>query len=647
MPTWEGSEACPRLRWRLRRYEYLDNLPKLSSLPQRIDAAGIEDIERGFRQAYGCINALAADLTRPAGALDHFRGCRTRVVLHDTAEYASILFFSLAPAHLASGRNYWVAMEALSGSLPQYDNLRAEAVLEEDRRCCLVQDIPAWYSTADSTTLEAPSGRSFPGIVQESALEQARIRIRSAGPDDCAFQAGVLRAALLASLVGRADAHAAPSQSPSDFTSLLGWGQLNAAAITPQRQDAAAERERAYDFARKIADTLLTHAIDLPRGKAWLGLTRAAGSISQIAPIVAFPWTCAGAAGTALLFANLHHATPDPRYEEMARAGLAHTVHTIDVVSRTTWWNTASLSAYTGIGFPIYALTEAGRLLNDTSLYERALEITRAIDPDRIRGEANPDWLAGASGFTAALLHLDGIVPDRALKTRAIAAVEAILRVAETTGGSGGILTPGFDRPLLGAAHGAAGIAAACALVYARTEHRGALRMAHHLLEWEREQFDRTAHDWPDLRREEGVPRFMSGWCAGPAGALLARLLAARAINWPDAEEELSQAIGNVAQRLGIDRHHVCCGEGGRILALKAAAVGLGRPELDRQCVHAAANMDRFLDSHGFLHHQEITDPAWTPGLLDGAAGMALAALASVHPGCSNPLSLDHFANRS
>jgi lantibiotic modifying enzyme len=129
----------------------------------------------------------------------------------------------------------------------------------------------------------------------------------------------------------------------------------------------------------------------------------------------------------------------------------------------------------------------------------------------------------------------------------------------------------------------------------------------------------------------------MSGWCAGPAGAGLARLLVGEA----DAcGEEIEQAIANTRGRMGIDRHHACCGEAGRILFLADAAERLDRPALRREALEAARRLAGFHRDAGFLRFQELNERPWTPGLLDGAAGVALALVAASVPGTSNPLSL-------
>ncbi len=632
VPEWQGSADAPRLAWRARRYEYRNNLPRLAGERVALDAAGVEDVVRGFRAAYGAVVSQRAALAAADGCVAAFAACPTRVILRDTSEYASLLFWSLAPAHLASGRAYAIAMEMLSGEAPQYELPEAE-VLAEDLKCCLEQDVPLWRSEARSRMLLAPSGRRLGPVVPETPLEQAHARLAGAGAEDLQYQSEVLRSSLLAALVSRDEAaRLAQPVAALDWNVLSGWALPEAPPPAPEDRDDGPERE-ALAFARRIGDALADLTLRLPDGAAWLGLTRVAGNATQMAPIVAFPWTAAGAAGTALLFANLFHAFGDARYAELARSALALCDRTCRAIADAGWWHRLPASAYTGAAFPVYAQAECARLLEDEALFDAALERALQLDAARLAADENPDWLAGIAGTAAALVHLGTLRPDARLAERARACIEAIAR-AEVQ--QGGFRVPGFERPLLGMAHGAAGIAAACARVHAATGDAHALAIAHRALAFERERFDAGARDWPDLRRE-GTTRFMSGWCAGPAGAGLARLIA-HDVEACDAEIE--QAIDNTRERMGIDRHHACCGEAGRMLFLAEAAARLDRPELRREALAAGCKLADFHREAGFLRFQELNDRPWTPGLLDGAAGVALALVAAAIPGASNPLSL-------
>ncbi len=631
VPEWQGSAAAPRLAWRARRYEYRDNLPRLAGERIALDAAGIDDVVRGFRAAYRAVLSCRATLHEALAAFD---GCATRVILRDTSEYASLLFWSLAPAHVASGRAYAIAMEALSGEAMQYQLAEAD-VLAEDLACCLAQDVPLWRSDPRSCTLLAPSGRRLGPVVPEAPLEQARSRIDTACDEDLAYQSEVLRASLLAAVVSAPEAAslAQPVAEP-DWGLLTGWAMGGAPARPAAPKGTEELAREALAFARRIGDALAELALRLPDGAAWLGVTRVAGNATQMAPIVAFPWTAAGAAGTAVLFANLFHAFGDARYAELARAALALCERTCGAVEAAGWWHRVPASAYTGVAFPVYAQAECARLLGDEARADAALDLALRLDPARLAAQDNPDWLAGVAGAAAALAHIGTLRPHPGLTERANACLDAIAR-AELE--EGGFRVPGFERPLLGMAHGAAGIAAACARVHAIGADGRALEMARRALAFERDRFDADARDWPDLRRDGPAARFMSGWCAGPAGAGLARLLVRELL---PCDTEIEQAIANTRERMGIDRHHACCGEAGRMLFLADAAARLGRPELRREALAAGCALAGFQRETGFLRFQELNDRPWTPGLLDGAAGIALALVACAVPGASNPLAL-------
>ena len=640
VPVWLGDRDRPKLVWRARRYEYRDNLPRLAGKAVHLDATGVEDVTRGFRAAYRAIASRRDALCAAEGALTAFAGCPTRVILRDTSEYASVLFWSLAPPHMASGRDYAVSMEALSGTVVQYEIAEAD-VLAEEMRCCLEQDVPLWRSEPESRLLRGSSGKSYGPVVPESPLDQARARLAAAGDEDLEYQAGMLRSSLLAAVIAAAEAaRLAKPVAPIDWGALTGWGPSPAAKPAPSPRTDRALRDEALAFARRTGDTLADLAVELQDGSAWLGLTRVAGNATQMAPMVAFPWSAAGAAGTAVLFANLFRAFREPRYAALARSALSLCDRTCSAIEQAGWWPRVPVSAYSGAAFPVYACTECARLLDDEALLQRALDCALAIEPERLAQDANPDWLGGVAGAAAALVHLHEARPDPRLLERARACVEAISNAERA---EGGFAIPGFDRALLGMAHGAAGIAAACHLVHEATGDVRAREIALRALDYERQRFDASARDWPDLRRAESDVRFMSGWCAGPAGAGLARLVA-RDLGGVD--DEIEQAIANTRDRLGIDRHHACCGEAGRILFLADAGVRMNRPELRSAALAASCNIVAFHESSGFLRFQEFNDRPWTPGLLDGAAGVALALVAAATDGASNPLSLGILGGR-
>src|SRR5690606_33792533 len=127
------------------------------------------------------------------------------------------------------------------------------------------------------------------------------------------------------------------------------------------------------DFACAIGEDLARLALRLPGGHAWLGLSRVAGNAGQIAPVVAFPWTAGGAAGTAVLFANLHRVTGEASFADVARSAL-RLVDSTRARLAHDWWPRVVPSAYSGCAFPVYAFAECARLLDDEALFATARE---------------------------------------------------------------------------------------------------------------------------------------------------------------------------------------------------------------------------------------------------------------------------------
>ncbi len=646
VPFWEIREGKRRLAWRPRRYEYLANLPRVAGQPRRPDQAAVRAVATGFRAAYALVRSQRAALLAGNGALERFRGAHARAILRDTADYASVLFWSSAPDQLVTGRAFYVALESLVGEVPQFAALDPGMVLSEDRDCCLDFDIPVWYSRCDGTRLIAPSGQHTAAVAPSDALTEARARIAGAGDEDEIYQCELLCASLKAALLPArtptsiGEEISTPPNAGAAWATYSGWGALARSQSIDVRDLPDSELElskRLLSSARSFGETLADMAMRLSKGNAWLGLSRTANSDSEITPMVAFPWTAAGAAGAAVLFANLHRVFEDARFESQARAALALCEHTVDRMMARGWWERVHISAYNGSSFLIYAFTECGRLLGQPAYIEQAMRFLRGLAPERLAAQPNPDWLNGTAGVAAVIARLHAINPEVLLRDRALTIIENLCRANPRSG----FEVPGFPRPLLGMAHGAAGIAAGCANLLRMTDDDRLEGIITGALEFERQHFDADCNDWPDLRREGPDRRFMSGWCAGPAGAGLARLIVRNILPSSGLDAEIAHATNNTRERLGIDRHHLCCGEAGRIIYLAAAGRQLNDRGLRLGALRAAASLAAFYDQHHYFRFQEFSDVAWIPGLLDGAGGIILAMLAAASPDIvSNPLAL-------
>jgi lantibiotic modifying enzyme len=253
--------------------------------------------------------------------------------------------------------------------------------------------------------------------------------------------------------------------------------------------------------------------------------------------------------------------------------------------------------------------------------------------PERLREEHNPDFLTGAAGSIAVLAWLHRRTSEPQLLQRARVLAETV-RACAVEGGRTGWQVPGFHRPLLGMAHGSAGIAMALLRLYRETGDEWMREFARAGLAHERAHFQPDDRQWPNLQERGERVSFMTGWCAGAAGVGLARLATRELLpDDPAIPEEIAAAVEATRGHLGGYQHHLCCGESGRIVFLHAA----GQTAEARDAALRMAELSRSL---GYWRLQEFSESMPIPGLTNGVAGVGLALISFIHPSRSEVLTL-------
>jgi lantibiotic modifying enzyme len=193
----------------------------------------------------------------------------------------------------------------------------------------------------------------------------------------------------------------------------------------------------------------------------------------------------------------------------------------------------------------------------------------------------------------------------------------------------------GWIRPngdyALGLAHGTAGIAFA-GIRYARAcDEEIGLALAHDAFGTDRQFYSQQEHNWPVL----AVPGsgFMTTWCAGRPGILLARAYAWQLTREERLLGELRDGLKHFRNSL-IGTDHWCCGNLGNAEVLLSLAEILGQPEvaersaeLVTKVIHRASQCSfyRFSPSLGENY-------CFQPSLFRGDAGVGYTILRTLHP---------------
>jgi lantibiotic modifying enzyme len=302
---------------------------------------------------------------------------------------------------------------------------------------------------------------------------------------------------------------------------------------------------------------------------------------------------------------------------------------------------------------------ENGRGDGDLDL---AWQAARAITRARIIADTHFDVTDGAAGAAIALTALARNDPSRAhaLDDRLAACGDHLVatQIPRAIGGSWPSHHGGFH---IGFAHGAAGVAWALALVYARLGDDRYRQAALRAFAFVQSQFASAQGNWPVLELDGPaaplVPTWVHAWCHGAPGIGLARALIQR-----DAPE-IAQAIVLTDTHTAVPTmpptDHLCCGAAGQAelhLTLAqlsgqrafgaagavAAVAAVAVPGVAGAAVDAGANKARTLMSevlararhrgHFRLSASGAEYPIVSPGFFQGLSGIGYALLRLADP---------------
>lgn len=527
----------------------------------------------GFRRVSARLCELAPMLTGdgPGSLADRFGNCTGRFLLRPTGTYARVLLAMTDGMAMRHALLHQLGAESLLKPFlfPSSPPPAAWRFLSGEARALARRDIP-FFSFAVADGSQAHFAHS--------ALAMAQARIRSLHPAGLKRQERLLRCAL-----------AIQPHAPSDADPKLA--------------------------AARMAGEFLLQSPDDDE-EDWLAGSEEAPSFPAIA-------VYHGRCGSAFFLAALAHATGDARYAARARRELQRIVTALP-----HWIDTAPPGASDGLGGVLHATLRASRWLGDseseTVLTSFALRFARrlaAID------EAG-DLAGGMVGGVFALLGLAGDFPAIAAIARdlASATLPVLRNCAAAIDGSYG--EPGF-------AHGWCGLAAALVRAgnYAESAEVGAdaLRLLAHAARLA------EASDWDHLPVHAHAPSGaspMHAWCHGLPGFICAL---AECLESGPSDPRPAQWLHRAATRLSEVAPHACedscCGNAGRIEALREAAALRVAPAAAGLADAAAALIDRRLPPGLFRVATTPLDAfLLSPGFFKGQSGPGYLFLRLANP---------------
>jgi len=352
-----------------------------------------------------------------------------------------------------------------------------------------------------------------------------------------------------------------------------------------------------------------------------------------------------GTSGIALSLATLFNVTGERMFKRTALGAINHAVaraQDIEPLNR--------LGLYSGwLGVSLAAFKVA-KLLDEEALRDPASELIRSLESSK-PDLSNADVLAGCAGAIVGLLRLnEEFVVDDTLIELAVELGDHLIQDAVKTekGWSWGDLhkpDSGAFGNMLGYSHGAGGIGWALLELYARTNETRFREAAEAAFQYERNWFDPSRQNWPDLRdpelsggkRDQG-PSFMNAWCHGAPGIALSRLRSYEILKCDicrgEAETGIQTTLNNLYGNSEVSQgnYSLCHGLGGNCEALIYGARVLGRPDLFARAEEVA------LKGIEDYEQQKLPWPCGGPsalesaGLMMGLAGISYYYLRMAHP---------------
>ena len=600
VPGWEDAG-----RDDMRLIEKQIALPVADNLPRVGDrvvpfAAHLEAIAGGFEAMIRHLSRERGEWLAPGGPLDRFAAHPVRYILRATRTYARVLTSMAHPDHL---REAGAAARARA-VLDEVDDPMASspAVRASEDADLADRDIPYFVGRPDSTEVWDSRGRCIPDLLTRSGLDAAREQL--AGLDDAEVdrQIWCTRASLAA---------AAFRQSTAE---------LGDAIAEPR----GSLPERALSLAAAIGARLSDRAVTGRDGVTWIGLVDCGVEEFTVAPIGADLYD--GVAGIALFFAALGRETREERFLVQAERA-ARTVESSLLDGAAN-----QVGGFVGIPSRLHALAHVEALAGCTRIRD-------LLDPsiDRLIASLtesrDADVIYGAAGAILALLAVHRVTGRDSLLPVLLACLDVVERTACPQADGVAWPDPTCGRPLLGFAHGNAGIA--CGLAHlgdllGRAGDPSAARcaaLAAAARRHERARFDPARGNWPDFRAPEEAGRNLVAWCHGAPGVALSRLAAGGPVDG----ETLAELEVGVATTLafGRGRHTLCHGDLGNLAIVAHLAERLGRADWREQ---VDARMPALIDAIAAGPRLDSAFADAAPGLMTGLAGVGHGLLALAAP---------------
>ncbi len=568
----------------------------------------IPDIIDGFESMYDLLLNHRQRLLASYGPLARFGDDETRVLLRPTRTYDQLLFESFHPDVLADALPRDLHFDRLWLVVPSRAYM-AKAIPAEQHD--LHQgDIPVFTTTPASRILWSAAGEPIHELLLEDGLSIARRRIDTLCHTDLDRQKWFIRASLA-------------TLTPHEF----GLTTPMESNFQPAPASTATSHPDCLDTARSIAGELVTTAVHGQDDVTWIGLEHLGDGIWDLAPAGADFYN--GIAGISFFLAYAGSILKNEDCTALARKSVNGLLRHIELY-RTILPEIGACTGWAGV---LYTLTHLAVLWEDNQLASQAGDLVQTI-AGFVAQDENYTISDGAAGAILALLGCDHSLSTPLALETAIACGDHLLSSSQVQENGLAWSNPNRDpQPLLGYAHGAAGIAVALLQLSETSDLTRFKDAAQQAIAYERSLFSPAEHNWPDLRHVqpgENPQRYPVAWCHGAAGIGLARLQTIEFYNDQYLYEEIHSALRTTTDRGFGQNHSLCHGDMGLLDFLLVADQSLPRKNSEVALHQYTQNTLYNINLEGWLCGGPLA--VNIPGLMIGLSGIGYQLLRLSHP---------------
>jgi len=232
-----------------------------------------------------------------------------------------------------------------------------------------------------------------------------------------------------------------------------------------------------------------------------------------------------------------------------------------------------NIGAYSSIGGGLFALIESYKILNNKNIL-KYIEQLIALGKDKVESDKIFDIIGGSAGFLLQLLKLTKHLSDNQnLEDTIRLCVQHLLQKYIPQDEKGNYL---FDKtnPLIGYAHGTAGVGHALVEYYKYSKDNSVLPWLKQALAYEKRLTVNLGDSvWMDPKGEDKYRwRMNSSWCHGTVGIGLSKIFLNRILPNQNVSESIDFALKNTTvERLLKSKRNICHGYiGGSELYIQA-----------------------------------------------------------------------------